>query len=299
MPAQSPRIRCRPGAGPHVLPPARKLSPPTRNTYWRSHCAPLPDGLLLPRFLRSIGALPRMKMIFRIFLQGDRLRSVLVLLSLLAAAAVEAIGIGALLPAAGALLGEAGASTQSNQIAQGMIDWLGITPDFKTLVLLIAGAFMEPSAIILILAPILFPIAVQLGIDPIHLGIIMVVNMEIGMITSNEPGIYRPGKWGVRIENLLLCVPAQNTEFGEYLQFESLTLCPIDTRCIELDLMSQDLNLFCHQQRLRPYPLTQVLNVELLFCLTQELILKFLNLITQLQLRLCSHHYLPKLIEPP
>ncbi|MBL1241041.1 MAG: TRAP transporter large permease subunit [OCS116 cluster bacterium] len=51
------------------------------------------------------------------------------------------------------------------------------------IVLLIAGNFMEPSAIILIMAPILFPIAMQLGIDPIHLGIIMVVNMEIGMIT--------------------------------------------------------------------------------------------------------------------
>jgi len=51
------------------------------------------------------------------------------------------------------------------------------------IVLLVAGAFMEPSAIILILAPILFPIAVQLGIDPIHLGVIMVVNMEIGLIT--------------------------------------------------------------------------------------------------------------------
>lgn len=51
------------------------------------------------------------------------------------------------------------------------------------IVLLIAGAFMEPSAIILILAPILFPIAVELGVDPIHLGIIMVVNMEIGLIT--------------------------------------------------------------------------------------------------------------------
>jgi C4-dicarboxylate transporter DctM subunit len=50
-------------------------------------------------------------------------------------------------------------------------------------VLLVAGNFMEPSAIILILAPILFPIAVQLGIDPIHLGVIMVVNMEIGLIT--------------------------------------------------------------------------------------------------------------------
>lgn len=51
------------------------------------------------------------------------------------------------------------------------------------IVLLVAGAFMEPSAIILILAPILFPIAMELGIDPIHLGIIMVVNMEIGLIT--------------------------------------------------------------------------------------------------------------------
>jgi C4-dicarboxylate transporter DctM subunit len=51
------------------------------------------------------------------------------------------------------------------------------------IVLLIAGNFMEPSAIVLIMAPIFFPIATQLGIDPIHLGIIMVVNMEIGMIT--------------------------------------------------------------------------------------------------------------------
>ncbi len=51
------------------------------------------------------------------------------------------------------------------------------------IILLVAGSFMEPSAIILILAPILFPIAMQLGIDPVHLGIIMVVNMEIGMLT--------------------------------------------------------------------------------------------------------------------
>ncbi|OSQ33641.1 TRAP transporter large permease subunit, partial [Thalassospira mesophila] len=51
------------------------------------------------------------------------------------------------------------------------------------IILLIAGNFMEPSAILMIMAPILFPIAMKLGIDPIHLGIIMVVNMEIGMIT--------------------------------------------------------------------------------------------------------------------
>jgi len=51
------------------------------------------------------------------------------------------------------------------------------------ILLLIAGMFMEPTGIILILAPILFPIARQLGIDPVHLGIIMVVNLEIGMVT--------------------------------------------------------------------------------------------------------------------
>lgn len=49
--------------------------------------------------------------------------------------------------------------------------------------LLVAGNFMEPSSVILILAPIIFPVAMELGIDPIHLGIIMVINMEIGMVT--------------------------------------------------------------------------------------------------------------------
>ena len=51
------------------------------------------------------------------------------------------------------------------------------------IILLIGGQFMEPSGLLLIVAPLVFPIAIQLGIDPIHLGIIMVVNMEIGMIT--------------------------------------------------------------------------------------------------------------------
>ncbi|NIY93425.1 TRAP transporter large permease, partial [Vibrio diazotrophicus] len=49
--------------------------------------------------------------------------------------------------------------------------------------LLIGGQFMEPSGLLIIVAPLVFPIAIQLGIDPIHLGIMMVVNMEIGMIT--------------------------------------------------------------------------------------------------------------------
>ena len=50
-------------------------------------------------------------------------------------------------------------------------------------ILLIGGQFMEPSGLLVIVAPLVFPIAIELGIDPIHLGIIMVVNMEIGMIT--------------------------------------------------------------------------------------------------------------------
>ena len=67
--------------------------------------------------------------------------------------------------------------------------------------------------------------------------------MQPGMITSVEPGLYRPGKWGVRVENLVLNVPAAAsvaTEFGDFLEFETLTLCPIDTRCIEPSLLRAD-----------------------------------------------------------
>ncbi|GGX83917.1 M24 family metallopeptidase [Massilia dura] len=64
--------------------------------------------------------------------------------------------------------------------------------------------------------------------------------MEPGMITSIEPGIYRPGKWGIRIENLVLNRLDLTTEFGEFLRFETLTLCPIDTRCIDRALLRDD-----------------------------------------------------------
>jgi Xaa-Pro aminopeptidase len=81
------------------------------------------------------------------------------------------------------------------------------------------------------------------GITP-HLAPEPQTAMEPGMITSNEPGIYRPGQWGVRIENLLLNVPADTgaeaASFGEFLRFETLTLCPIDTRCIERTMLSQE-----------------------------------------------------------
>ncbi len=66
-------------------------------------------------------------------------------------------------------------------VGMGMTPWMFLA--VVNVILLIAGNFMEPTGIILILAPIFFPIATQLGIDPIHLGVIMVVNMEIGMVT--------------------------------------------------------------------------------------------------------------------
>lgn len=66
--------------------------------------------------------------------------------------------------------------------------------------------------------------------------------MKKGMVTSIEPGLYRPGKWGIRIENLAVnqaVAQPQETEFGSYLYFETLTLCPIDTRLIDPALMSE------------------------------------------------------------
>jgi len=71
--------------------------------------------------------------------------------------------------------------------------------------------------------------------------------MQAGMITSIEPGVYRDGRWGIRIENLVLAVPAHTPEdgpqgnpFGAMLAFETLTLCPIDTRCLDRALLRPD-----------------------------------------------------------
>ncbi|HCN45141.1 MAG TPA: Xaa-Pro aminopeptidase [Pseudomonas sp.] len=62
-------------------------------------------------------------------------------------------------------------------------------------------------------------------------------SMQVGMITSIEPGTYRPGQWGVRIENLVFNRDSGKSAFGDFLEFETLTLCPIDTRCLSLDLL--------------------------------------------------------------
>jgi C4-dicarboxylate transporter DctM subunit len=76
----------------------------------------------------------------------------------------------------------------SENIPQAMAGWI-LDSDLSPLVflavvnilLLVAGNVMEPSSIVLILAPILFPVAIRLGIDPVHFGILIVVNMEVGM----------------------------------------------------------------------------------------------------------------------
>lgn len=82
-----------------------------------------------------------------------------------------------------------------------------------------------------------------------------------GMITSIEPGTYRPGRWGVRIENLMINREAGSTEFGEFLSFETLTLCPIDTRCLAVELLTEEerawLNDYHAQVNRRLSPLLQ------------------------------------------
>lgn len=63
--------------------------------------------------------------------------------------------------------------------------------------------------------------------------------MQVGMLTSNEPGLYRAGEYGIRLENLIVCVPCDSSEFGEFLKFETLTLCPFDTRLLAVELLDK------------------------------------------------------------
>lgn len=64
--------------------------------------------------------------------------------------------------------------------------------------------------------------------------------LQPGMTVTNEPGIYRAGKYGIRTENTMLTVPSRKTDFGEFYKFEQLTLCPINTEAILWDMLSQE-----------------------------------------------------------
>ena len=83
--------------------------------------------------------------------------------------------------------------------------------------------------------------------------------LQVGMTVTNEPGIYLEGKFGVRIENTLLIVPAETTPFGDFLKFETLTLAPIDTTPIVFEMLSEEerewLNNYHHRvyESLKPY----------------------------------------------
>ena len=83
--------------------------------------------------------------------------------------------------------------------------------------------------------------------------------LEPGMTLTDEPGIYKAGRHGIRIENTLVIVPAQESEFGTFYKFEPLTLCPIDKEAILIDMLNdEELNWFneYHQMaynRLKPF----------------------------------------------
>jgi Xaa-Pro aminopeptidase len=64
--------------------------------------------------------------------------------------------------------------------------------------------------------------------------------LKAGMTVTNEPGIYLPGRFGVRTENMLLITPCMTTEFGDFLQFEPLTLCPIDTAPLMPGMLTEE-----------------------------------------------------------
>ena len=99
--------------------------------------------------------------------------------------------------------------------------------------------------------------------------------MQAGMITSIEPGTYRPGHWGVRIENLVFNREVGRSEFGDFLEFETLTLCPIDTRCLLPELLSEQerswLNDYHQQVRERLAPLLDGSALQWLQVRTQAL----------------------------
>ncbi|MDN5417880.1 MAG: aminopeptidase P family protein [Acinetobacter sp.] len=92
--------------------------------------------------------------------------------------------------------------------------------------------------------------------------------MREGMITSNEPGLYHQGKYGIRIENLVVnkIKHFEDTTYGHFLEFETLTLCPINLMCIVLDLLSHDEKAWLNQyhqtvrERLAPHLEGDVLN---------------------------------------
>lgn len=85
------------------------------------------------------------------------------------------------------------------------------------------------------------------------------VKMEEGMITTDEPGVYKEGKYGIRIENELLCLKAEKTDCGQFMKFEPITYCPIDTEGVNVDMLDEEERQYLNEyhemvyEKLSPY----------------------------------------------
>ena len=79
------------------------------------------------------------------------------------------------------------------------------------------------------------------------------VTLQAGMVTSNEPGVYKADSHGVRTENLVLAVPAGEGMFGRYLKFETLTLCPICTQGIIREMLTREETDWLNQYHRKVY----------------------------------------------
>jgi len=97
------------------------------------------------------------------------------------------------------------------------------------------------------------------------------ITLQSGMILSNEPGLYRANEYGIRIENLVHVVPAKETEFGNFLKFETLTLFPIDKKLIDAKLLTEQELSWINNYHLSVYnTLSKELNAEEREWLTQK-----------------------------
>ncbi len=95
------------------------------------------------------------------------------------------------------------------------------------------------------------------------------------MVMSNEPGLYREGEYGLRVENVIVCIEKEETQFGRFLGFETLTLCPIDLKLIDEKLLTTEeidwLNQYHRNVRKKLSPLLEKEQLDFLKELTSEI----------------------------
>ncbi|MDZ7739886.1 MAG: M24 family metallopeptidase C-terminal domain-containing protein [Bacteroidales bacterium] len=95
--------------------------------------------------------------------------------------------------------------------------------------------------------------------------------MEPGMLTADEPAIYREGEYGFRTENLILCIEDEKTAYGSFLRFETVTLCYIDTSLIARELMTEEEISWLNDYHKRVYDiLSQLLPGEIAVWLKEK-----------------------------